>query len=586
MAESVKTFQAHLTAVMDSLLRASVCEITKLFQDTVNDYLVEISLNRKENEALKLRLRLTENKLKNERKYGLCWAAGRRLGSEEGSVRKAALQSTRSLRGLLIVYNMRKEWDTSHHGDLLLRSSRVSFSPSSSPSFLLFCITPSHSRSPLSLALSFSLPPSLSLSPPLSLALSFLSSSLSLSHSREWCQTVSFSPGKQWRAEASDDGAGGARDEGVFRVQWPPGESRGGKEGEEEEENVEEEEEEEEEEEGRMCVIGERKEVVCIKEEVDGCRSDSLRLLQEVLQMNPGESSPHSSNPSHGEVRSSSAPPESSATVWEEQSNLSEEPMSTGDELSGLETALKAEQEREDSESALGNPSQEACTSQNVAFIGLDGLCSSQQGLSSPLQDEGSELPSAPAKNINIIDDINKEDAESGGESSDMLHFCARCGNGFSSSSDLMQHSCEERHFHCSLCTKAFANAWGLKNHECVANSEELHHCELCGKSFTHSRSLERHQLVHTGERPHTCPQCGRSFSRLGNLERHQRIHTGERPYECGACGKRFSRVEYLKRHHQIHIGDLMRNTPQCSQCNQTFSDAEEFKQHQCSYNA
>lgn len=77
MADSLKTFQVHLTAVMDSLVRASVCEITKLFQDTVNDYLVEISLNRKENEALKLRLRLTENKLRNERKYGLSWASRR-----------------------------------------------------------------------------------------------------------------------------------------------------------------------------------------------------------------------------------------------------------------------------------------------------------------------------------------------------------------------------------------------------------------------------------------------------------------------------------------------------------------------------
>ncbi|KPP58368.1 zinc finger protein 287-like, partial [Scleropages formosus] len=92
MADSVKTFQSHLTSVLDSLVRASVCEITKLFQDTVKDYLVEISLNRKENEALKLRLRLTENKLRNERKYGMGWAAGRRapglLVSEESGRRK------------------------------------------------------------------------------------------------------------------------------------------------------------------------------------------------------------------------------------------------------------------------------------------------------------------------------------------------------------------------------------------------------------------------------------------------------------------------------------------------------------------
>lgn len=89
MEESVTTFETHLTAVMDSLIRASVCEITKLFQETVNDYLVELSLNRKENEALKLRLRLTESKLRTERKYGMGWAASRRnaglAASEDGA---------------------------------------------------------------------------------------------------------------------------------------------------------------------------------------------------------------------------------------------------------------------------------------------------------------------------------------------------------------------------------------------------------------------------------------------------------------------------------------------------------------------
>ncbi|CAG5990745.1 unnamed protein product [Menidia menidia] len=78
MEESVTAFETHLTAVMDSLIRASVCEITKLFQETVNDYLVELSLNRKENDALKLRLKLTEGKLRTERKYGLGWASNRR----------------------------------------------------------------------------------------------------------------------------------------------------------------------------------------------------------------------------------------------------------------------------------------------------------------------------------------------------------------------------------------------------------------------------------------------------------------------------------------------------------------------------
>ncbi|CAG04760.1 unnamed protein product, partial [Tetraodon nigroviridis] len=84
MEESVSTFETHLTAVMDSLIRASVCEITKLFQETVNDYLVELSLSKRENEALKLRLRLTENKLRTERKYGLGWAVQRRSAGPGG----------------------------------------------------------------------------------------------------------------------------------------------------------------------------------------------------------------------------------------------------------------------------------------------------------------------------------------------------------------------------------------------------------------------------------------------------------------------------------------------------------------------
>ncbi|MEQ2213128.1 hypothetical protein XENOCAPTIV_010126 [Xenoophorus captivus] len=93
MEESVSAFETHLTAVMDSLIRASVCEISKLFQETVNDYLVELSLNRKENEALKLRLKLTESKLRTERKYGMGWAASRRnaglaAGEEVGGRQK------------------------------------------------------------------------------------------------------------------------------------------------------------------------------------------------------------------------------------------------------------------------------------------------------------------------------------------------------------------------------------------------------------------------------------------------------------------------------------------------------------------
>ncbi|XP_066504528.1 zinc finger protein 623 [Hoplias malabaricus] len=441
MADTVKTFQAHLTAVMDSLVRASVCEITKLFQDTVNDYLVEISLSRKENEALKLRLRHTENKLRTERKYGMAWASNRRaaglLASDDPGAKK-------------------RKMDT-----------RVK--------------------------------------------------------QEEW------SAAAVW-----EEGVGGAREErreerrDLFRVHLPT--VREGEE--EEEEEVEE----------RRRVSGERKEVASIKEEEKGYRSDSLRLLQEALQMSESSST-------HGE----SGPASYGSAVgekWEEPPTLSAESVNSSDELSGLETALKAERESEEAGPAVESPSRPVRGgAEGVEFIGLDGLCSSQQNV--PV--DGHKVESGSGSQDKEEED---EEEEAGGEGGEALHFCPQCGGGFNSASDVAEHTCplaEERPFWCSACGRSFSHAWSLKSHECVHSGEQPHCCELCGKRFTHSRSLERHQLVHTGERPHRCPQCGRSFSRLGNLERHQRIHTGERPYECGACGKRFSRMEYLKRHQQIH---------------------------------
>ncbi|KAI4819060.1 hypothetical protein KUCAC02_004341 [Chaenocephalus aceratus] len=97
MEESVSTFETHLTSVMDSLIRASVCEISKLFQDMVNDYLMELSLNRKENEALKQRLRLTDHKLRAERKYGMGWAAQRRSAGLSAAEERAGGRQKRKV---------------------------------------------------------------------------------------------------------------------------------------------------------------------------------------------------------------------------------------------------------------------------------------------------------------------------------------------------------------------------------------------------------------------------------------------------------------------------------------------------------
>ncbi|XP_061106751.1 zinc finger protein 696-like [Conger conger] len=535
MADSVKTFQSHLTSVMDSLIRASVCEISKLFQDTVNDYLVEISLNRKENEALKLRLRLTENKLRNERKYGMGWAASRRTS------------------GLLVADDSGRKKRRAEVPRVKQRDGGFG---------------------------------------------------------KDWA-------GSPWGA-AGPGGAGqGPRE--VFLVQLHGG--------------VEEE---------------LREEATDIKEESTepegGYRPESLRLIQEALQMDPADQNLGPGPRVHVEGAVEAGPglpsggqraPEDPGQQQQQQQEeeegggaeaegegFGEQRLCAGAGLNGLEAELKAEPK------AVGGGDVGHVVGGLVErYIGLDGMCSSERDAASDLPDPESASASACASAQTAeraADGLlgfgwarpgREGRGEAGvglapfpgpamglGELEDQDQSCGVCGKTFLQPAHLQAHMLRlhggetgpERPHRCTACGRSFAQPWGLKSHECAGErlAERPHRCPLCGKRFTHSRSLERHQLVHTGERPHRCPQCGRSFSRLGNLERHQRIHTGERPYACAHCGKRFSRVEYLKRHQLIHSGERdhqpihggERPAHQCLQCGMAFSEPELLKNHPCIY--
>ncbi|XP_066574780.1 uncharacterized protein LOC136764531 [Amia ocellicauda] len=165
-------------------------------------------------------------------------------------------------------------------------------------------------------------------------------------------------------------------------------------------------------------------------------------------------------------------------------------------------------------------------------------------------------------------------------------HCCSLCGKGFSQPGYLKAHMrihTGETPYVCGQCGMCFGLSSNLKAHQRIHTGERPYSCDLCGKTFGHLGTLERHQLIHTGERPYRCPQCGKNFSRLGNLERHQRIHTGERPYCCPYCGKSFSRVEYLKIHQRIHTGE---RPHRCTQCGKTFSQSGHLKKHQCYHNS
>ncbi|KAM6923621.1 uncharacterized protein FYW49_006091 isoform 2-T2 [Xenentodon cancila] len=575
MEESVTTFETHLTAVMDSLIRASVCEITKLFQETVNDYLVELSLNRKENEALRLRLKLTESKLRTERKYGMGWAANRRSAglatpaAEEESggrhKRKVDMARGKSKKGPTAACGKGWPggvWEERGGGGGGSGGGRG---------------------------------------------------------------------GGNGGALGMVAGAGGREgNEAKYLIPLPRDE--------EEEGGMVEDEEEEGGLSGEGEETANIKEEFAQTEGYQPASlrliKEALKMEPPDQSLRPGSKAQSEADLS--DHPPTLHPGQKAGEGWEVGSTEPSEGGMTMDELRGLESALIAERGREQaSQHDLEMRASEISLAPK--YIGLDGMEQEEEmdpqpptlqreeqvaqgrvkdgawaggvrvvelrvGWSKKLREGDSEAvrpaeeaveqaESEPLPQLSAPGSVSESagEEEAGG---DLLSFCPQCGGGFTSVSELEEHPCplggahlqssgaEDGLFPCAHCSNTFSHAWALKNHECACAAERPHCCEICGKRFTHSRSLERHHLVHTGERPHRCPQCGRSFSRLGNLERHQRIHTGERPYGCEACGKRFSRVEYLKRHQLLHNSE--KATLQCSNCGRSFSDMEQLKNHQC----
>ncbi|KAM4555799.1 uncharacterized protein PAE49_014748 isoform 2-T2 [Odontesthes bonariensis] len=569
MEESVTTFETHLTAVMDSLIRASVCEITKLFQETVNDYLVELSLNRKENDALKLRLKLTEGKLRTERKYGMGWAANRRSAGLEGETggrqkRKVDTARGKSKKGPAAAH--RKGWPggvweeggggggggggnggalglvagAGGRGEKEAREMYVVQLPRDEEGEMVEDeegegILGGEGEEIANIKEEFAQTEGYQ---PASLRL--IKEALKMDPPNQNLHTVS-------RAHSED------------LSDRPPTLHPGQR----EEEDWE----------------------VGSAEPTDGGMTmDELRGLESALRAERGrEQAAITASQCHSEVvqgsESSPAPKYIGLDGMEQEGELEPQPptLQREDQIvkSRVKDAVRA--------GGLGAVELKLGWSKKLREGDTAAVTPGEDAVE---QAESEQLPhlSAPGSV-----------GESGGEeesSGDLLHFCPQCGGGFTSEAELEEHPCplggahlpssgaEDSVYPCAHCGNTFSHAWALKNHECACAAERPHCCEICGKRFTHSRSLERHHLVHTGEKPHRCPQCGRSFSRLGNLERHLRIHTGERPYGCEACGKRFSRVEYLKRHQLIH--NTEKATLQCASCGRGFSDVEELKDHQC----
>jgi hypothetical protein len=100
------------------------------------------------------------------------------------------------------------------------------------------------------------------------------------------------------------------------------------------------------------------------------------------------------------------------------------------------------------------------------------------------------------------------------------------------------------------------------------------HECNTCGERFTRSTTLREHSRTHTNERPFPCSSCSKTFARKKDKTRHENLHLGEKTFYCrlegrdaeGGCGRCFTREDGLIAHLRTDRGwkclqDLMAST-------------------------
>jgi hypothetical protein len=83
------------------------------------------------------------------------------------------------------------------------------------------------------------------------------------------------------------------------------------------------------------------------------------------------------------------------------------------------------------------------------------------------------------------------------------------------------------------------------------------HECDTCGERFTRSTTLREHSRTHTNERPFPCSKCSKTFARKKDKIRHEKLHLGEKTFYCRleGCGRCFTREDGLVAHLRTERG-------------------------------
>ncbi|KRY16156.1 Zinc finger protein [Trichinella patagoniensis] len=108
--------------------------------------------------------------------------------------------------------------------------------------------------------------------------------------------------------------------------------------------------------------------------------------------------------------------------------------------------------------------------------------------------------------------------------------------------------------FTCSYCSRSFATAGILKNHEQEHAEMMPYRCDICGKGFKHKRSQNRHHKLHSGQRKYKCTMCDSRFFRSDHLKLHMKTHeVSKYAFVCVLCQRGFNSNSALESHLQVY---------------------------------